>query len=126
MVSRETLGTLLLILLLVSSIGLIIIGTYLYLTAPLLPDVRNAYIAMDWAMNQGIVCPCDMMTCEEAVHAYMEAHNLTPEEFPYVCWPSDEGPPKSPEEKLGLKLMLFGVVGLAVFSLFSWVEFDAC
>lgn len=101
------------------ALGLIFLGLGVGIDhyAKPLPEVENTIRTAEWAEENLNMCVCDAWTCEMAVQEYMKAHNLTPEEFPYVCWRSDEMMPLSRSEKAALVLGSLGFVMLlaAVF-----------
>jgi len=72
--------------------------------------VQNTLKAVKWAEESlGIRVACGGV-CVYAVNQYLEAHNLTPEEFPTCCWSSDGNPPMSLGEKVGFVLTSLGIL----------------
>jgi len=76
--------------------------------------VQNTLTAAEWAekeLHMNVACGG---VCVYAVNQYLEAHNLTPEEFPTCCWSSDENPPMSLSEKIAFVITTLGIVGTFV------------
>lgn len=76
--------------------------------------VQNTLIAIEWAENELHMRVACGGVCVYAVNQYLQAHNLTDEEFPTCCWSSDGGPPMSLGEKIAIACWTGGILCIFV------------